>query len=67
METMSLGRRAARPFSRFGTYCAEFFLEVWALHRERRALQSLDDAALKDIGITRADVDGEVGKPFWRR
>jgi uncharacterized protein YjiS (DUF1127 family) len=32
---------------------------VW---RERRLLQSLDDVALKDIGLTRADVEREAGR-----
>ncbi|HXV22906.1 MAG TPA: DUF1127 domain-containing protein [Alphaproteobacteria bacterium] len=34
--------------------------------RQRRALLQLDDALLKDIGLTRADVERECGKPFWR-
>ena len=33
---------------------------------ERHHLRGLDDRLLKDIGITRADVDNEVSKPFWR-
>jgi uncharacterized protein YjiS (DUF1127 family) len=32
----------------------------------RRALSMLSDHALRDIGLTRADVDREVMKPFWR-
>ncbi len=34
--------------------------------RQRRRLAELDDAALKDIGLTRADVRIELEKPFWR-
>jgi uncharacterized protein YjiS (DUF1127 family) len=34
--------------------------------QQRRALLGLDDRMLKDIGLTRADVDGETRKPFWR-
>ena len=34
--------------------------------RERRTLARLDDAMLRDIGISRADVELEVSKPFWR-
>jgi len=41
----------------FGVY------ERW---RQRQALMRLDDHLLKDIGITRAEVEQEAGKPFWR-
>lgn len=34
--------------------------------RQRRQLAALDDAALKDIGLTRSDVSIEIYKPFWR-
>ena len=34
---------------------------------QRHSLASLDDYALKDLGLSRADVDGEARKPFWRR
>ena len=33
--------------------------------RQRRHLSALDDVALKDIGLTRADVRQELEKPFW--
>ncbi len=33
--------------------------------RQRRHLAMLDDRLLKDIGVTRADLDAEVRKPFW--
>ena len=35
--------------------------------RERHQLAGLSDHVLKDIGVTRADVDGETHKAFWRR
>lgn len=34
--------------------------------RQRRALESLPDHLLSDIGVSRADVDYEADKPFWR-
>ena len=34
--------------------------------RERRQLAGLSDDMLKDIGVTRADVEHVVEKPFWR-
>ncbi|MGI9487812.1 MAG: DUF1127 domain-containing protein [Geminicoccaceae bacterium] len=33
--------------------------------RQRRQLAALNDAALKDIGLTRSDVRIETKKPFW--
>lgn len=32
---------------------------------ERHHLRQLPDHMLKDIGMSRADAEGEVGKPFW--
>ena len=29
-------------------------------------LSGLDDRMLRDIGLTTADVEGEVTKPFWK-
>lgn len=34
--------------------------------RERRLLAQMGEAQLKDVGITRADIDTEAAKPFWR-
>lgn len=34
-------------------------------HRQRNALLELNDAMLKDIGISRADATREGSKPFW--
>jgi uncharacterized protein YjiS (DUF1127 family) len=34
--------------------------------RQRRHLQYLSDHMLRDIGLSRADVRAEAGKPFWK-
>jgi uncharacterized protein YjiS (DUF1127 family) len=39
--------------------------ETWRRRRSRTWLTELDDRMLKDIGITRADVEWEANKPFW--
>jgi uncharacterized protein YjiS (DUF1127 family) len=42
-------------------------LVVWQERaRDRTRLEGLDDAALKDMGISRADVSREIDKPVWR-
>ena len=33
--------------------------------REQRDLAALSDHSLKDIGLTRADVEYELRRPFW--
>lgn len=41
-------------------------LQRWRqLARERGQLARLDDAALKDLGLSRADVLQEAERPFW--
>lgn len=43
-------------------------LRLWVMRaRERRALVRLDEHALTDIGMSRADALSEAAKPFWRR
>ncbi len=34
--------------------------------RQRRHLAMLDQHMLRDIGLSSADVEQEVSKPFWR-
>jgi uncharacterized protein YjiS (DUF1127 family) len=38
----------------------------YAVYRQRRALLALDEAMLKDLGISRVDALQEGRKPFWR-
>lgn len=33
---------------------------------DRAALRALDDRMLRDIGLSRADIEAEISKPFWR-
>lgn len=33
---------------------------------DREHLLTLDDGMLRDIGLSRADIEAEAGKPFWR-
>jgi uncharacterized protein YjiS (DUF1127 family) len=38
----------------------------YARARQRRSLVALSDHQLRDVGLTRSDVEQEVIKPFWR-
>lgn len=41
-------------------------LSSWhALYRQRRQLAALSDDMLKDIGMSRADIETEANRPFW--
>jgi len=47
--------------------------KLWALLRSwqeriesRRHIRELDARLLRDIGVTRAEIDSEIAKPFWR-
>jgi uncharacterized protein YjiS (DUF1127 family) len=42
-------------------------LSRWAAReRSRRELEQMSEHMLRDIGLTRADVQREAAKPFWR-
>ncbi|MDP9137727.1 MAG: DUF1127 domain-containing protein [Pseudomonadota bacterium] len=42
-------------------------LDRWSSRAaQRRMLSGLSDYHLKDIGLTRADVEGEATKRFWQ-
>lgn len=42
-------------------------IQCWYnIHLQRRALLTLDEVLLKDIGISRTDALAEGSKPFWR-
>lgn len=69
-----LGGLLGRTVDRFLTVSGD--LATWALDgmltwqrrsRERTVLAGLPDEMLKDVGLTRADVEIETSKPFWLR
>jgi len=43
---------------------ARFLTELNARHRGRVRLSQLDDHMLRDIGVTRADVEDELRRPL---
>lgn len=45
---------------------ADLLLTWLRRSQQRRQLGSLSDRMLKDIGVSRADVDYEVSRRFWR-
>jgi uncharacterized protein YjiS (DUF1127 family) len=61
---------AAQGFRRHTAKGFTVILAWWARCRsraaERRALAALSDCGLRDIGLTRAEADGESQKWSWR-
>ena len=43
-----------------------FLVRCYDRYQQRLDLAELSDEALKDIGLTRRDVERECAKPFWR-
>jgi uncharacterized protein YjiS (DUF1127 family) len=60
----AVSRRSAGAFL---TGLFDILVRWQARARERNHLAGLSDDALKDIGLSRADVERESRKPFWNR
>jgi uncharacterized protein YjiS (DUF1127 family) len=56
---LALGRALRRVLEAFG--------QSLERSRQRRALAQLGDALLRDVGLSRRDVNAESGKSFWRK
>ena len=57
--------RFAAAFARGSLRSADMFLLWLERMRQRRALASLSDHVLKDLGLSRTDVELESAKRFW--
>jgi len=60
LPTRSLGLRSLNPRTLWAR-----LRNARAITRQRHALAALDDAMLRDIGLTRSDALREAGRPFW--
>jgi uncharacterized protein YjiS (DUF1127 family) len=56
-----------RPFADLAVAVFDRIGEWHDRAQQRRLLAAASDHLLYDIGISRADVDEEVEKPFWRK
>jgi uncharacterized protein YjiS (DUF1127 family) len=55
--------RSRRPL--FATF-VDIVLTWQMRSRQRRELRGLDDAILRDVGISRAQANYDGNKPFWK-
>lgn len=60
------GVQGARSLTRRLFILFEMIGESYDRWHQRQALARLSDHQLRDIGISRSDVEEEVRKPFWR-
>ena len=69
MSNIALARsRPRHGLARFGRRISEVVIGIelaLQVRRERRMLAGLGDGMLKDIGLTRADVDRETHRALW--
>ena len=67
MSLRAPARRMVKPASlaRWVTFAIERVLTMLEIYRQRRALLALDDRLLSDIGISRADAEGEAARRYW--
>ena len=62
-----VGRRGAEgPLARTAGRIARTLREWRRRIHDRARLAELDERMLKDIGLTRADAEFLINKPFWR-
>ena len=54
------------PRESLATWLVDKLLDWMERARGRHTLAGLTENELKDIGLSRGDVDYEAGKPFWR-
>jgi uncharacterized protein YjiS (DUF1127 family) len=68
-KTQTLGSQFAAADPRGSLLIRAFDMLFAWLERagSRRSLAAMSDFQLKDVGLSRADIQGEVDKPFWRR
>lgn len=55
-----------RPSSRgLLRHIANVLWSWWRAQRDRRKLYAMSDEMLRDVGLSRADVEREFQRPFW--
>lgn len=69
LRTMGVGELAARVHATLARALLSVVVTAWAWReraRQRRDLLALTPREVRDVGLSRADVEREGRKPFWR-
>lgn len=56
----------ARGLACWPRVACDLMLSWLARNRQRRQLDAVSDHLLKDVGLSRADIEREARKAFWR-
>ena len=64
-QVLFSGSARLRNIKRVNAFVA-FLMVLQDRARHRRHLRELDDRLLRDVGLSRADVEHEATKPLWR-
>jgi uncharacterized protein YjiS (DUF1127 family) len=67
MRNEAFSSAAGRSVSSAVGRAFSFVFEALERQRTRRDLDGLDDRMLRDIGVSRYDVEIELRRPWWRR
>jgi len=63
--TMTTCNPAAHTFTKQRPSVFTVIAQIIETHSQRRALRTLDSAALCDLGLTYAQAKREAARPFW--
>jgi uncharacterized protein YjiS (DUF1127 family) len=65
-RTLGASRRISGRAATWLTALIQAWAHTRRHHREVALLQSFDERMLRDVGLTRADVEWAAATPFWR-
>ncbi|MGP3789599.1 MULTISPECIES: DUF1127 domain-containing protein [Pseudomonas] len=65
IHVIDMRRNSGASLSALASGAARQLRRWHQLYRQRQQLAALSDATLKDIGVSRADIEVESQRPFW--
>lgn len=65
MTQIARTTRLVQATYRTGGSALARFVQVYAGWQQRKRLATLDDAILRDIGLTRHEAEAEAARPIW--